>query len=498
MKAFAGIDIGTQGTKAALFEEGGRLLASSFRASVLHQPVPGVVEEDPDRQLATVCQTLRECVGKARLKDTEVAAIAISGQMAGVVGVGKTGRAVTPYDSWLDRRCAPYIPRMDGTAGERILALTGGPVSFNHGPRILWWMHERPRVFRSITAFVQPAGYAAMRLAGLTTGFIDRTYLHFSGFADNRAGSWDSGLCEAFRLDPEKLPRIVGSSDIVGEITPRMARRCGVRAGVPIVAGCGDSAASFLACGATREGICVDVAGTASVFASVARSFRPDRSQKILSCGQSATPGLWHPYAYINGGGMNLEWFRRLIQVTGTARADRISFEMLDRQATRLAAKVDLPIFVPHLSGRVAPAWPKLRGAWVNLQRTHEVGHLWRAILEAVALEYAIYKGALGKLHPTLPLKELRVTGGGERSALWNQLKADVLGVKVVQIAHCGGSAAGAALLAAHGVGAVQNLDTGAHRWLLTGRITRPNRRLAAHYASRLTRYQGLLSALNG
>lgn len=499
MKAFAGIDIGTQGTKTALFDEGGTLLASAFRASALHQPGPGIVEEDPERQLSTVCQTLRECVGKARLGPTRLSAIAISGQMAGVIGVGTSGRAETPYDSWLDTRCAPYIQRMDRMAGVRILTLTGGPVSFNHGPRILWWMHERPRVFRSIKAFVQPAGYAAMRLCGLgaAQAFIDRTYLHFSGFADNRAARWDTGLCQTFQLDGTKLPRIVSPSDIVGELSARMARRCAVRPGVPIVAGCGDSAASFLACGATREGICVDVAGSASVFASVTRSFRPDRSHQVLSCGQAATPGLWHPYAYIHGGGMNLEWFRKLIRGTGRPRRALLSLEALDRQAKKLTASQDMPLFVPHLGGRVAPAWPKLRGAWVHLERTHEIAHLWRSMLEAVALEYAIYKEALAKLHPTLALKELRVTGGGERSALWNQIKADVLGVKVVQVAHSAGSAAGAALLAAHGVGVVPDLDAGAHRWLSTGRVTRPNGRLAAYYAPRLRRYQALLNALN-
>jgi xylulokinase len=344
MKAFAGVDIGTQGTKAALFDEQGALLSTAFCKSALKQPMAGVVEEDPERQLRTVCKTLHDCVKgvsrPGRAGAPEVEAIAISGQMAGVLGVGADGRAVTHYDSWLDTRCAPYIQRMEEEAGEQVLALTGGPASFNHGPKVLWWMHERPRVFKAIQAFVQPAGYAAMRLCGLSAerAFIDTTYLHFSGFADNRASRWEGSLCRTFRLSPAKLPTIVQPSEVVGEVTPRMARQCGVRPGVPVVAGCGDSAACFLASGATREGVCVDVAGTASVFASVTRSFRPDRSHKILACGQAATSGLWHPYAYINGGGMNLEWFRQLL---GTALGKRnkdagLKLEELDRRAERL------------------------------------------------------------------------------------------------------------------------------------------------------------------
>jgi xylulokinase len=118
-------------------------------------------------------------------------------------------------------------------------------------------------------------------------------------------------------------------------------------------------------------------------------------------------------------------------------------------------------------------------------------------MLEGVALEYAIYKRAVLKLHPQLRVAELRVTGGGEKSELWNQIKADVLGAKVVQIARSEGAPAGAALLAAHGIGLIRNLDSGARQWLSTGKVTRPNRRLAVHYATRLKRYESLLNALN-
>jgi xylulokinase len=197
------------------------------------------VEDDPEGQVATVCATIKECVGKARIDPGSVAALAIVGQMAGVIGVGKDGRNVTPYDSWLDTRCGAYITQTNRMAGDEIIAKTGAPASFNHGPKILWWKHERANVFRSIAAFVQPGGYAAMRLCGLTArdAFIDKTYLHFTGFADNQSGCWDTDRCRRFGLDAGKLPRIVNPHDIVGELAGSMARRCGLRTGVPVVAG---------------------------------------------------------------------------------------------------------------------------------------------------------------------------------------------------------------------------------------------------------------------
>jgi xylulokinase len=495
-KTIIGVDIGTQGTKVALFSESGKCLATAFRKSKLSQSGDGKVEEDPEFQVDTVCQAIKSCMA---LNDPRaVAAIALSGQMAGILGVNRDGRAVTPYDSWLDTRCAPYIARMNQSAGGEIVVKTGGPVSFNHGPKILWWMGQRREIFRSIKAFVQPAGYAAMRLCGLVAkeAFIDKTYLHFSGFADNPKGCWDASLCRQFHVEMDLLPRIVNPWEIVGELTSSMARRSRLRAGIPVIAGCGDTAASFLASGATREGICVDVAGTASVFAATTKVFCPDEQDRILSCGQAATPGLWHPYAYINGGGMNLEWFRECLGSPEPRSSSRKGFGDFDHQAALLPPH-ELPLFLPHLGGRVSPSWPHLRGAWAGLTWAHTASHLWRSMLEAVALEYGIYKRTLLRLYPDLRLTEIRVVGGGGKSELWNQIKADVLASRVIQINRTEGAPLGAALLAAYGIGLVKDLDKTARQWISVNRVFRPSRRLHAHYQKRLNRYEDLLKILN-
>lgn len=489
-QAVIGVDIGTQGVRAGLFALNGKCLALALRKSRLIRPKPGVVEEDPEYQFSSVCSCIRRCVKDSGLDPVSVGGIAIDGQMAGVIGVNAAGRNVTPYDSWLDTRCAPYIDRMKRRAEDEIIEKTGGPPSFNHGPKMLWWKHEHPGVFADIRAFVQPGGYAAMRLAGLTgsEAFIDRTYLHFSGFADNRGEHWDADLCRRFGMPRAKLPVIVSSHEQIGELTSPMARRCGLGPGVPVIAGCGDTAASFLAVGAVREGICVDVAGTASVFAATTRQFVADRTDRILSCAQAVIPGLHHPYAYINGGGMNLEWFR-------TAIAAGATFRDLERSAADPGP--DDPMFVPHLAGRVSPSQPLLRGAWANLTWSHSAADLYRAVLEGVALEYALYKEVLCARIPTLRLREVRVTGGGERSALWNQIKADALGVRVIRVRRTEGAPLGSALLAAYGAGLVKNLSRTASEWIKTGTVVEPRARLSSHYRDRLRRYKHLLAALD-
>ncbi|OHB72960.1 MAG: hypothetical protein A2V70_17245 [Planctomycetes bacterium RBG_13_63_9] len=500
MKVLIGVDIGTQGTKAALFTEEGQCLARAFVSSKLHRPSPGVVEEDPEHHFNSVCETLKRCIKEARIGKAAVAGIGIDGQMAGILGVGRDGRHVTHYDSWLDTRCGAQIKKMERIAGDEVLAKTGCPPSFNHGPKKLWWMDTQKGTYRRVAAFVQPSGYAAMRLCGLSgsEAFIDKTYLHFSGFADNRRSRWDAGLCETFGFDPSKLARIVAPESIVGEITSTAARRCGLHHGVPVIAGCGDTAASFLACGATREGIGVDVAGTASVFAATTATFRADRKHRVLGCGQSAAPGLWHPYAYINGGGMNLEWFRRLIAAAGrTGGQDLLGFDELNQMAAAVDPTRGMPLFVPHLGGRVCPAQPDLRGAWARLTWDHTLGHLYRAMLEAVALEYGIYKQVLLALFRDFELKELRITGGGEKSRLWNRIKADALGTSVRRIVRSEGAPLGAAMLAGYGVGLFRGLPAAAERWIVHGKAIRPRKSMAAYYTRRLTEYRNLMDQLN-
>ena len=294
------------------------------------------------------------------------------------------------------------------------------------------------------------------------------------------------------------MPQIVDPCSIVGEITAGMASKCGLTPGTAVAAGCGDTVASFLACGATRPGICVDVAGTASVFAATAAGFRPDLFDKTLGCSQAAMPGLWHPYAYINGGGMNLEWFRKEIVSRGAPDGRAVfSFRELDSLAEASTPDATDPVFIPHLGGRVCPSQPHLRGAWIGLDWNHTLGHLYRAALEGVALEYGIYLKILKSLYQDLSISEIRITGGGEKSRVWNQIKADVLGVSVVQIDASEGAPRGLALLAGYAAGIFKDLDNAAQKWTKIGRKTTPDPQKNELYQQRLNRYRAYIEAIN-
>jgi len=510
-ECLVGVDVGTQGTKAAMFSRSGECLAEAFVKSDLRYPGPGMVEEEPEAQLSAAARAIAGCLERSGRKPASVAALAVDGQMAGVIGIGDDGKSITPYDSWLDTRCAPYIDLMQKAAGDEVLSKCGAIPSFNHGPKILWWKHERPEIYARIASFVQPAAYVAMRLCSMDSrpAYIDHTYLHFSGFADNLNLKWDEALCREFEVDQTKLPRIVAPHDIVGRISREGARGCGLAEGTVVAAGCGDTAASFLSCGATEIGTCVDVAGTASVFAGTTPRFAPDLHTKTLACARSATPGLWHPYAYVNGGGLNLEWFRSQIlgrgakQTGGLAEAGpgeedsaQVEYAELERLSAELPFGEADPFFVPHFGGRVMPSAPYLRGAWAGLEWSHTLGHLYRAMLEGVALEYGIYLSLMRELHPDVAFSRLRATGGGARNLLWNRIKASVCGMPVTQVVGSSGAPAGAAIIAGVGCGLLSGVAEASRAWVQTGETTEHEPELAGHFAARRRRYELLVRGL--
>ena len=132
----------------------------------------------------------------------------------------------------------------------------------------------------------------------------------------------------------------------------------------------------------------------------------------------------------------------------------------------------------------------------MGLSWSHGPGHLFRAVLEGVALEYGIYLRTLESLFGPGTVHEVRVTGGGEKSAVWNRIKADTLGLPVVQVTGAGGAPLGAALLAGHGAGLLDDLGAAAGRWIRTGTVTEPDPRRADMARRRIARYASLLAAL--
>lgn len=472
-KYLIGVDLGTSGTKAALYQIDGRLVAEAGVEIPLYHPKPGVVEQDNDDFYTSAAAMVRRCVETSGISPVDIAAIAFDSQMAGVGLIDEDFRPVTRFDSWLDMRCQPYIEQMDREAGDFITDTTGCPPTCDHGPKMIWWKHEEPETYNRTAKFVMPGTYVAGRMAGLKAdqAFIDYTYIHFSGFSDARKGQWSTELCTRFGLDMEKLPRIIEPWQIIGEVTEKAAKDFNLSAGTVIAAGAGDTAANALGAGIVRPGMLFDVAGTAAVLAGCTDAYVADTKNRALLTMRSVIPGLWNPLAYIGGGGLALRWFRDQFYNTSHGVPLPLTDDLYDRMlslAEFVSPGSEGLFFSPHLGGRICPSSPSMRGAWIGVSWSHKLNHFSRAILESVAYEYAYYLSILRAMLPDLRLTEARAVGGGARSPIWNQIKADVLNVPYQRLQGNEFGAWGAAMIAGKAAGLIDDLAEHATRTAIT------------------------------
>lgn len=492
MTVFVGCDLGTMGTKAAVVDLSGAILGEAFEEVALRHPRPRWAEQDLAEIEASAHRTIRRALA-ASGRAADVAGVAISGQMSGIGSIDADFHPATHFDSWLDARCTPYIEEMAAHA-ELVVARSGCPPTYSHGPKIVWWQRERPEDFARIAKFVVPTAFVAGRLCGLPAdqAYIDRTHLHFSNLSDTAAVRWSDELLDKFHVDSRVLPRIVDPTDVVGEVTPAAARETGLPVGTPVAAGAGDQSAASLGAGAVTGGQAFDSAGTASVFAVCVDGFRPDTAHLTLTCGHSVVPGKFIAMAFINGGGLALKWFRDEIVRDLAGRPE--AYAELDALAAKVEPGSGGLLWFPHFQGGVLPPQPRARGAWVGLTAGHGRGHLFRALLEGIAYEYAVWADlARGTGQP---LREARALGGGAASPLWNGIKADVVGIDWVPTVRQECGVLGDALIAAAATGHVSDLSATAQAWQETAPPVQPDPERHAAYRQLRAAYDQLRTHL--
>ena len=490
-----GVDIGTQGTKAGLFREDGLLVASAFEPSHLISNGPKHVEQSPEEMYASVLRTIRQIMDESSVSPVQVAAIGMDGQMAGILGIDSRFEAITPYDSWLDTRCEPQIEAMKLAGESRIIRITGAPITYAHGPKVLWWKENEPYIFNKIAKFVLPTTYVCGKLCGLDAdrAYIDSTCLHFSGFGDVAALQWSGELLDLFGIPSDKMPDIVQPTQIIGTLTSEAASVCGLKAGIPICAGAGDQAATCLGAGIVRPGLAFDVAGTASVFSCCTDVYAPDDEFRTLLYARSIIPGLWIPLAYTNGSGLCIRWIRDTV----AAGNRNISYDTLAEEAALISPGSESLIFVPHFSGRVCPNDPYVRGSFLGLGLRHTRAHMYRAVLESIGYEYSQYSRIL-KQNTGMHIHEVYCIGGGSKSRLFSQIKADILGLPYTALTVSDSALLGSAITAGVAVKVYGDLAKTASRMVEPVYTLQPNPQNTLTYEHFSSVYAQAIDVLHG
>jgi xylulokinase len=441
--------VGTGGTRALVIDERGKVVASATEEHAhFASPQIGWAEQDPQDWWRACGISVRNALAKANLKGSDIACVGFSGQMHGAVMLDSQDKVVRPALIWCDVRTEPQCRQLNQKIGaERIIQLTSNPALPNFTlTKFLWVREHEPQNWKQVRSVMLPKDYVRFRLTGERA--IDMADASGTLMLDVANRRWSEEMLNAAEIDERLLPALYESPDVCGAVSDDGAKATGLKAGTPVVAGAGDQAAGATGIGIVAPGAVSATIGTSGVvFAATDRPALDPRGRLHTFC--HAIPGRWHVMGVTQAAGLSLRWFRDQFGVA--KKQGRDAYEVLTEEASRIPPGSDGLLWTPYLMGERTPHLDgKARAALVGLTASHTRAHVIRAILEGVAFSLRDSFTIFAEMN--VPVRSIRLGGGGARSPLWRQIQADVYGHEVEIVEAEEGAAYGAAILA--GVGA--------------------------------------------
>lgn len=490
MAKLLSIDIGTSSVKALIFDsEQSQILASASKEYPLHQPKPGYAEQNPEDWWQATVETVR----KVTLEHQEIAAIGLTGQMHGTVLLGRDMQAIYPAIIWADQRSGSAVHTLLETVGEaRYVQITGTlPAAGFMGSTLVWLRDYAPDVLEKTHTVLLPKDYVRLRLTGEAATEVSDAAS--TGLFDVSKQHWSDEIVRDVGLPETILPSVLASTDVAGALSADAASQIGLRAGIPVVAGCADQPAQALANGLITPGrVSVTIGTGGQVFAPVL--LRADGSvptDRRLHVFNHAVPDTWYILGAMLSAGLSLRWLRNIVGLEN----DPDAYTVLSQEAADVPAGSEGLIFLPYLIGERTPHLdPQARGAFVGLGLHHTRGHMARAVMEGVtfalrqALEITVGMGE--------PVDLVIGAGGGAESEVWRQIQADVYGLPIQRAALSDQTNVGAALLAAVGAGIYADLSEASKRVTRYADLTEPDMSTQPFYSEQYEQFLTLYPRL--
>jgi xylulokinase len=452
---FLGIDVGTGGTRALVIDQSGSVVSS---ASEEHQPFAspqiGWAEQDPTDWWRASGVAVSHALRQGSVRAEQIACVGFSGQMHGAVLLDAQGSVVRPALIWCDVRTEKQAQELTSLIGaERLRQLTCNPALTNFTlTKCLWVRENEPENWSRVCSLMLPKDYVRFRLTGeRATDLADASGTLLLDVANRR---WSQQILDFVQMDRSLLPALYESPEICGQISEAGATATGLIAGTPVVAGAGDQAANAIGIGVVSPGAVSATIGTSGVVLAATNLPALDPEGRVHTfCHGMAN--RWLVMGVTQAAGLSLRWFRDQF---GMANGHRESYEDLTAEAAKIPAGAEGLLWAPYLMGERTPYLDaNARAMLVGLTASHTRAHVIRAILEGVAFSlrdtFTIFEQI------AVPVKTIRLGGGGARSPLWRQIQADVYSHEVETVAVEEGAAYGAAILAGVGAKAWPTVD---------------------------------------
>jgi xylulokinase len=471
-----GIDIGTTGTKTVLLDVSRGIVAQASRDTTLYSPGPGFAEADTVQWLTNVIDSIQEIRSVAGIRPGDVNAIAVSGMVPAVVPVDGRGNALRHAILQNDARAHREISQLAAALTDvDLVSLTGSTLSQQSvAPTMLWLAHHEPAVCAQTNYLVGSYDWVLIALGADV--HVERNWALESGLF-TIDGEVADVVLKAADLDSGLLPPVRSPGAQVGGLSAEAAEWTGLQPGTALIVGGADHVLSAYAAGVNRPGDgLVKLGGAGDILVASDVQVTDER----LYLDAHPVPGRWLPNGCMATSGSLIRWFQALIG------GDELA--VLDAEAAQRApAEV---LCLPYFLGEKTPLHdPDLRGVFAGMHLGHTRADLYRSVLEAIAFGFRHHVDVFADI--SIPLTRTMITNGGSKSTLWKQIHADVLGIEMHPVTGHPGASLGAAIIAAIGVGALDDWAD-ASRFVTLGPAVSPDPQRRQIYDDAYARWREL------
>ncbi len=492
--ALMGLDIGTTGVKATVFDEDGRILSYAYGEY-------DIINDGDHYEISPVLlwQATKEVIGRAYREagGATVQALCTSSLGEAFVMLDKDGRELANSPIYMDKRGEAECAELTAKLGaEEIMKATGHPPHPMYSVyKLMWFARNNPALLKQTYRILLYGDYVLHKLGGQY--LADYSLSSRTMCFDVSAKRWSAEILDAAGIDPGIFPETAHTGTVAGEILPSVADEIGVNRGIKLVLGAHDQIMAAIGAGVTRPGQAVNGIGTVDCITPLFKGLRLDA--QMLNSGYASVPYLFEDtyvtYAFNMTGGSLLKWFRD----TFAARDKEIArlngaevYELLDAE---LPSDPTGLFVVPHFAGSPVPN-PDIhgKGAIINLTFGTKRGEIYRACMEGEAYEMRHNLEALEKVGITVD--ELRTVGGGSRSREWLQIRADIFGKTIVSMECEEAGTLGTAMLAGVASGCYSSITEAADALVKAKAYYYPNERNHQFYTEQYGKYRKLYDLL--
>ncbi|MBD3266636.1 hypothetical protein GF373_08200 [bacterium] len=486
-----GLDIGTTGCKAIIFNIAGGILAQASREYPILTPRANWAEQDTEAVFALACQCMREVLGIVKETDPP-AALALSCQGEAVIPVDESGHALRPAILGMDTRTVEENRWLvEAFGAEPLFERTGMPVhTINTLPKLLWLKTHEAELFQASHRFLLYEDFFIRRFTGRAV--IGHCLASRTQMYDLKKQDWAHDLLDRCGIGSHRLAELAPVEiEPVGTLLPGWMEEWGLRQEVHVVSGGHDQACAALGSGIVQPGKAMVSTGTAEVVevAMDTPLVSPALRQGNISIYKHVVPGLFLAMTLNHSGGLLLRWFRDAFcepQVEDARQNGEDAYQAILKHAPEDPTSL---FVLPHFAGSGTP-WMDTasRGAILGLTFADTRSTIAKAILEGLTFELRMNLDLLKD--SGIAISELHTVGGGAKSDLWLQLKADIcqipLRVPEVTEAAC----LGAAVLASVGTGVFKDVATAVGQTVKMKKSVNPGTQRAGAYQARYETYR--------